>query len=114
MRQFGQRQFSGLNSVTLPDVGDVRDGVEYGLNLSLAGTLVVDVGAGYPDESDVRLDVVFGPADEYTGTLVVDVLGSPDFSEGNLSQFEEGTVTALDSYYQIHGIDAEYYDAAND
>jgi hypothetical protein len=85
MRQFGQRQFSGLNSVTLPDVGDVRDGVEYGLNLSLVGTLVVP-----------------------------DALEEPDFSGGNLSQFEEGTVTALDSYYQIHGIDAEYYVAAVD
>lgn len=41
MRQFGQRQFSGLNSVTLPDVADVRDGVEYGLNESLTGTLGV-------------------------------------------------------------------------
>jgi hypothetical protein len=114
MRQFGQRQFSGLNSVTLPGVGDVRDGVEYGLNLSLVGTLVVDVGTGYPAESDVRLDVVYGPANEYTGTLVVDVIGPPDLSEGNLSQFEVSEVTSLDSYYEMHGIDAEYYDAAND
>lgn len=86
MRQFGQRQFSGLNSVTLPDVGDVRIAVEYGLNLSLVGTLDV----------------------------LAEALPEPDLSGGNLSQFETGTVTALDSYYEINGIDAEYYNAAND
>lgn len=115
MRQFGQRQFSGLNSVTLPGVGDVRDRVEYGLNLSLVGTLVIDVGGGYPAEDDVREGTVYGPDDEYLGTLVVGgTLPEPDLSGGNLSQYEEGTVKALDSYYEINAISAEYYDAAND
>jgi hypothetical protein len=68
----------------------------------------------YPAESDVREGTVFGPADEYLGTLVVGVLPEPDLSEGNLSLFEESEVTSLNSYYVGHGIDAEYYDKAND
>lgn len=82
MRQFGQRQFSGLNAVTLPAVYDVREGVTYGLLLSL------------------------------TGTLDVEALSDPDLSAGNLSQFEESEITALNSYYVMHGIDAQYYEHA--
>ena len=114
MRQFGQRQFSGLHAVTIPDVTDVRDGVTYGLLLLLTGTLDVAGGTGYPDESDVRDGIVYGSSDEFLGTLVVDVLVDPDLSEGNLSVFEESEFTALNSYYVMHGIDAQYFEHAID
>jgi hypothetical protein len=64
-----------------------------------------------PAESDVRDGVEYGPAGSLTGTLVSsgDV---PDLSGGNLSQFETSETVALDSYYDISGVDAEYWTRA--
>jgi len=51
MRHFGMRHFAGL---ALPAVGDVRDGVTYGPNSSLTGTL--DVSGTAPDLTDGNLN----------------------------------------------------------
>lgn len=44
---------------------------------------------------------------QFGGTAVEP--GAPDLSGGNLSLFETSEVSALDSYYLQHGINAEYY-----
>ena len=71
-----------FSGLALPAVTDVRSGVTYGPNSSLTGTLDVSGGGGTP----------------------------PDLSDGNLSQVEDTESFALDSYYAIAGIDAEYFD----
>lgn len=81
MRHFGMRHFAGL---ALPAVSDVRDGVTYGPNSSLTGTL--NVTGGDP----------------------------PDLTDGNLNQLETTEVYALESYYASTGIDAQYYSKADD
>lgn len=81
MRHFGMRHFAGLD---LPAESDVRDGVTYGPNSSLTGTL-----------------------DASGGT-------APDLTDGNLSQVETCGDVQLDSYYALAGIDAEYYSASSD
>lgn len=84
MRQFGQRQFSGLNAIVLPS------------------------------ESDVRSGVTFGPSSSLTGTYAGAVLEDPDLTEGNLSEFETSEVVSLNSYYGRHGISGQYYFKAAD
>ena len=106
MRQFGQRQFAGLK---LPTVAEVLTGVTFGGNAALTGTVVL------PSAGDVREGITFGASSGTTGTLVVNGgTEPPDLTNGNLNQIEETEIYALDSYYAVTGINAEYYTKADD
>lgn len=73
-------------------------------------------GLALPAVSDVRTGVTYGPNSSLTGTL--DATGGgleePDLSGGNLSQFETSEITSLNSYYAMHGINAEYFEKITD
>jgi len=73
-------------------------------------------GLALPAIGDVRLGTTYGPNSSLIGTLVVTAGGTaaPDLSDGNLSQIEDTEIYALESYYQVSGIDAEYYSKADD
>jgi hypothetical protein len=103
MRQFGQRQFAGLK---LPTVAQVLTGVTFGGNAALTGTVVL------PSAGDVRKGITFGPSSGTTGTY--ELQDPPDLTNGNLNQIEETEIYALDSYYAVTGINAEYYTKADD
>jgi len=106
MRHFGMRHFSGLD---LPAVSEVLSGVTFGPNSALTGTVVL------PSAGDVREGITFGASSGTTGTLVVGGgTEPPDLTNGNLNQIEETEIYALDSYYEVTGINAEYYEKTDD
>jgi hypothetical protein len=65
-----------------------------------------------PAEAQVLAGVTFGPNSSLTGTLSAGT-APPDLTNGNLNQVEETEVYALDSYYAVTGINAEYYSKAD-
>jgi hypothetical protein len=73
-------------------------------------------GLAIPNVADVRVGVTYGPNSSLTGTLVSTGGGleEPDLSDGNLSHFEVSEVASLNSYYELHGINAEYFEKAAD
>ena len=64
--------------------------------------------ATLPIEADVRDGVIYGPANSLTGTAVAfaDDLSSLDAL--NPSDFETSERTALDSFYERSGVEADY------